>query len=223
MTKTSQLLLFKYPWSFNLVDAELARHSTTLLDWIFLLFAWHNFTWWLHWLHLWRSALLIHGDPICRDVFASEPHLDTVAVWWNFFSYVVSFWGGRGGGGGVAYDSEGELLTRSNNWGSMLVLVQELYNLSGGLVGKSEKFCTRSKDWHIVSRVSNRFRYIEQSLHISVLLVSENAFCKPWLPEYKLNDITIHNWLMENQSVGHWSLVFGIAVSHNTPLVPGEI
>ena len=115
----------------------------------------------------------------------------------------------------------GALLAFSNYWAESLVLVQDLQNMCGGLVGKTGKFFTLFKYFHILSHMSNRFGNTHLDLYIFFLLVSNYYSCRPCLPKDKSNNNTMHYCLAENVAVGHWYLLFVIDMDHSTLLVQG--
>ena len=62
-------------------------------------------------------------------------------------------------GGGI--DLGGTILTHSNNWEDNLVIMQDIQGVSEVLVGKAGIFSAHLKYCHVLSHVSNRFRYIK--------------------------------------------------------------
>ena len=73
----------------------------------------------------------------------------------------------------------GSLLILLNARGATLVLIQDVQDVRGALVGTAGKFYSRSKDYYVVSYVPNRFGRIKRGLHILVLFMRNNAFCEP--------------------------------------------
>ena len=110
------------------------------------------------------------------------------------------------------------LFLQSNTWWALLVLVRDPNKMCVGLVGKAGRFCTRSKYFHIVYHMNNRFVHIKESLYVLFLLVSYYAFFKPCLSKDEFNNNNLHNLISENHSVGNWKLMFVISIDHITSL-----